>query len=448
MPAMHTINYHRALTSQRSQGLSGSMQVPGDKSLSHRAVIFASLAIGQTRIKGLLLGDDVLRTIAAFRMMGVKLEQQGEDWIVDGVGLCGLCAPGGVLDMGNSGTAARLLMGLLAAFPFQTTFIGDASLSARPMGRVTKPLRQMGALITSRKEEDKEKLPITLQGYSTMIPLEYRSPVASAQLKSALLLAGMNISGRTTVIEPVATRDHTENMLGFLGVPLKREDKEDGKHISIQGHEQFYAKDMDIPGDPSSAAFPIVAALITPGSRIELPNVCINPLRTGLFRTLFEMGARIQVQNQREQCGEMVADLVVEHSQLKGVTVPERRVPSMIDEFPIFSIAAAFAIGTTTMTGLEELRVKESDRLAAITEGLKQCGVACEEGEDRLIVYSKGVMQGGVTIKTHHDHRIAMSFLIAGLQAESPIAVDTGEMILTSFPGFVELMQSLGAVIE
>lgn len=427
-----------------SKGLSGSLTVPGDKSISHRALIFTSQAIGESKISGLLESDDVLHTKSTLEKLGAKIVKNKNEYVVNGVGVAGLTEPDDILDQGNSGTGVRLLMGLVCSYPFKCTFTGDESLRKRPMRRVTDPLEKMGAKFTGRENM---LLPVTTQGYDVMLPLKYELPVPSAQVKSAILLAAMNIEGTTTVIEKEKTRDHTELMMKYFGLDIKT-NEEGGKNvIKFNGKKQFKAKDVIVPADPSSAAFPVVAALITPGSDITVTNILINPLRTGLFDTLKEMGGNIEFKNVREAAGEKIADINVKYSKLKGVTVPEERAPSMIDEYPILSIAAACAEGTTTMLGLEELKVKESNRLDAIYDGLILCGINAEKGEASLKVTGGGI-KGGATVPSHGDHRIAMSFLIAGMVADKAISTDRTDMINTSFPGFTTLMNNLGAKIS
>jgi len=420
--------------------------VPGDKSISHRALILGALAVGRTRIEGLLEGDDVLRTAAAVRALGASAER-GRDgaWTVDGVGVGGFAEPGDVLDFGNSGTGIRLMLGALASTPLTAVFTGDASLRRRPMGRVARPLERMGARILAR---DGDRLPLTLVGASDPLPISYTLPVPSAQVKSAVLLAGLNAPGETRVIEPLATRDHTERMLRHFGATVLTTSSNGGREIRLTGEVELKANDLVVPGDPSSAAFPIAAALIVPGSEIEIAGVSMNELRTGLLITLGEMGARIERVNARLAGGEEVADLVVRASALKGVEVPAERAPSMIDEYPVLAVAAAFAEGRTVMRGLGELRVKESDRLAAVAEGLAACGVAVEiEGDTLTVEGLGGRPRGNATIAARLDHRIAMAFLVMGLAAERPVSIDDAETINTSFPGFVRLMNGLGATI-
>jgi len=445
MDFMTTHSAH-PLRSGSVTALKGNISVPGDKSISHRALMLSSQVLGVTRISGLLEGDDVLNTAKALQALGVTIRQSSHYWEVEGVGIGGLGESSGVLDLGNSGTSTRLLMGLVTPYPFTTFFTGDDSLRSRPMGRVMKPLEQMGAKITAR---DSNKLPLAITGTADTMPISYRLPVASAQVKSAILLGALNTRGKTTVIEPQPTRDHSENMLRFLGFKMDTEKLDDGAlSISIQGQQKIkYAdREITVPGDPSSAAFLAVAAIICPNSQLTIKNVCINPLRIGLFTTLKEMGAKIEFKNEREQAGEKIADISVASSQLKGIVVPAGRAPSMIDEYPILAVTAAFAKGETVMHGLAELRVKESDRLAAIVESLTACGVKARAEGDSLYV-TGGEVRGGATIATHYDHRIAMAFLVLGMAARNPVTVDDASAIKTSFPNFVELMNSLGTNI-
>jgi len=435
------------LISSPCAGLKGAARVPGDKSISHRSLMIGALALGETRIEGLLEGEDVLRTAAAMRALGATVVQEGAGrWRVSGRGIGGLAEPADILDMGNAGTGARLLMGLLATHPLIAFFTGDASLRKRPMERVALPLRQMGAVIHAREGG---RLPLALIGAREPMPITYTLPVASAQIKSAVLLAGLNAPGATTVIEPEPTRDHTELMLRYFGVDVRVAQTPQGRGATVIGQPEIEGRDIRVPADPSSAAFPMVAALIRPGSDIRLENVGINPHRIGLIETLIEMGADIAFENRREQAGEPIADIRVKAGRLKGVTVPASRAPSMIDEFPILSMAAAFADGSTRMEGLAELRVKESDRLAAIARGLKACGVEVEAGEDHLVVNGgRDAPRGGAEIEAELDHRIAMSFLVLGMASREPIAIDDGSPIDTSFPGFATLMNALGAKIR
>ena len=437
----------RPLLAARSGPLTGSVLAPGDKSISHRALILGALTIGQTEITGLLEADDVLRTADAMRGLGASIRRIAEgQWLVEGVGVGGFSEPGAPLDFGNSGTGCRLTMGAVATTPIEVGFTGDASLKKRPMKRVLQPLSQFGA---RWEGGDDGLLPVTLMGAAQPLPIRYRVEVASAQVKSALLLAALNVPGRTTIIEPVATRDHTERMLKAFGAAISVAEAEEGKAISVVGENELRPAPIFVPSDPSSAAFPLVAALIVPGSEILLERVMLNPLRSGLITTLEEMGADIVHENRREIGGEEVADLRVRHSHLKAVDVPPARAPSMIDEFPVLAVAAAFAEGRTVMRGLEELRVKESDRLSAIAQGLKACGVAVAETPDGLTVEGRGAdgVRGAGHVATHMDHRIAMSFLVLGLAARKPVEVDDGTMIGTSFPGFENLMANLGAPI-
>ncbi len=428
------------LSSSKSGPLKGVISVPGDKSISHRSLIMGSLAIGESKITGLLEGEDVLGTAAAMRAMGADI-YKGDDgvWHVHGVGIGGLREPDSPLDMGNSGTGVRLIMGLVATHPIKVTFTGDASLSSRPMKRVTVPLSRFGA---SFEGSDDGTLPIIVTGAKLPMPIKYELPVASAQVKSAVMLAGLNTPGRTTVTERIPTRDHSERIFDYFGVPISLE----GDDIHVEGHAEITAKDMAVPADPSSTAFLVVAALITEGSDITIKNVGINPARTGLFATLIEMGGNITFENIGKECGEDVADLRVRYSKLAGISVPPERAPSMIDEYPVLCAAAASAEGETVMRGIEELRVKESDRIAVMVQGLKSCGIDVTEHEDGMTV-RHSVANGTTPIVTHLDHRIAMSFLILGLCAESPIIVDDASVIETSFPGFGDLLNSVGANI-
>ncbi len=435
-------------TSKKSADLSGHIRIPGDKSISHRSLMFGALASGQTRISGLLEGDDVIHTANAMRAMGAKITKDNDVYVIHGTGNGCLLEPEQPLDFGNAGTGARLTMGLVGTYAMKTRFIGDASLSKRPMGRILDPLRLMGVQVEA---SEGDRLPLTLWGAVTPNPITYRVPMASAQVKSAVLLAGLNTPGITTVIEPVMTRDHTEKMLVGFGADLEVETDNDGvRYIHLEGQGELHGQDIIVPGDPSSAAFPIVAALITEGSDITIENVLLNPTRTGLITTLLEMGADISFENKRQTGGEEVADIRVRSSRLKGVKVPKERAPSMIDEYPVLAVAAAFAEGKTIMEGLAELRVKESDRLSAVANGLKKNGVDCEEGKDFLIVTGEPSAKniGGGTVTTHLDHRIAMSFLVLGLGAEKPVTIDDKRMIATSFPEFMGLMAKLGAHIE
>jgi 3-phosphoshikimate 1-carboxyvinyltransferase len=430
------------LASRRpSAPLVGRVRVPGDKSISHRALMFGALAVGRTRIAGLLTGEDVLRTAAAMRALGAEVTREGADWIVAGRGVGGLAEPADVLDMGNSGTAARLLCGVLASHPIFAVMTGDASLRSRPMRRVTEPLSACGARFASR---DGGRLPLAIEGAREPLPLDYRLPVASAQVKSAILLAGLNARGTTRVEEPEPTRDHTENMLVHFGAHVEVERAGAGRVIRLRGCPELRAADVIVPGDPSSAAFPLVAALLVPGSEVTIEGVGLNELRTGLFETLIEMGADIETLCERTEAGERVGDLRVRHSPLRGVEAPPGRAPTMIDEYPVLAVAAAFASGPTRMRGLAELRVKESDRLAATAALLSANGVKIEiDGDDLIVHGGGGPAPGGALVATNMDHRLAMSALVLGLASEQPVRVDDAAFIETSFPGFAALLNGL-----
>jgi 3-phosphoshikimate 1-carboxyvinyltransferase len=434
------------MTAHKSGPLIGQAQIPGDKSISHRALIFGAMALGETKISGLLEGQDVLDTALAMRAFGADVIQHGPgSWSVHGVGVGGFKEPETVIDCGNSGTGARLIMGAMATTAVTAVFTGDASLCKRPMGRVTDPLALFGARAYGRSGG---RLPMTLVGASHPLPVRYALPVASAQVKSAVLLAGLNAPGQTVVIEPEATRDHSERMLLGFGAQLHVEQSAEGNVITLTGQPELRAQSVAVPRDPSSAAFPVCAALLVEGSDITVPGVSQNLTRNGLYLTLVEMGAQISFDNPRLEGGEPVADLRVRFSdQMRGVEVPPARAPSMIDEFPILSVVAAFAMGKTFMRGIKELRVKESDRIDAMARGLEACGVVIEEDEDCLIVHGNGMgsVAGGAICKTHIDHRIAMSFLVMGLAANKPISVDDASPIVTSFPIFESLMGALGA---
>lgn len=431
------------MTAARGGAITGRVRVPGDKSISHRALILGALAVGTTRIAGLLEGEDVVNTGKVMTALGANVARLGGGrWQVAGVGVAGFAAPSAPLDFGNSGTGCRLAMGAVAGCPVTATFDGDASLRKRPMQRVLDPLTRMGACVISAA--DGGRLPLTLQGARDPIPIVYEPPVASAQLKSAVLLAGLAAPGETTVIEKEATRDHTEHMLRHFGAEVRvAPHGADGRRITLVGQPELVAAEVAVPADPSSAAFPLVAALIVPGSDLLIEGVMTNPLRTGLFTTLDEMGAGL-VLDRRSDGGEEIADIRVRSATLRGVEVPAARAPSMIDEYPILAVAAAFAEGITIMRGLKELRVKESDRLAATADMLRVNGVAVEIEGDDLIVHGKGRALGGGLVATHMDHRIAMSALVMGLASDRPVKVDDTAFIATSFPGFVEMMRRLG----
>ena len=432
------------MTAQRGRPLFGSVRVPGDKSISHRALILGALAVGRTRISGLLEGEDVLNTAKTMQALGVRVERTGDGaWRVDGVGVAGFAEPAGPLDFGNSGTGCRLVMGAVAGCPIAATFDGDASLRKRPMRRVLDPLALMGARVTDAAEGG--RLPIRLAGARDPIPILYRTPVPSAQIKSAVLLAGLAAPGITTVIETEASRDHTELMLAHFGADVRSEPQGAyGRKISLGGQPELAPRSLVVPADPSSAAFPMVAALLVPGSDIFLPDVMTNPLRTGLIKTLREMGAAIVEEEVRQEGGEAMAGLRIRHSPLRGVEVPPQRAPTMIDEYPILAVAAAFADGATVMRGLKELRVKESDRLAATADMLRVNGVEVGIFGDDLAVEGHGHAKGGGFVATEMDHRIAMAALVLGLAADNPVKIDDAAFIATSFPGFANVMRALG----
>jgi 3-phosphoshikimate 1-carboxyvinyltransferase len=428
------------LTSLRSPALGGTVRVPGDKSISHRALMLGAIASGRTRITGLLEGEDVLNTGRALTAMGCPVARVGAAWEVLGRGVGGLAQPQGPLDFGNSGTGARLMMGLLAGNAIVARLEGDASLSRRPMGRVLEPLVRMGVEV----EDAARTLPLSLRGTPDLLPIEYLLPVASAQIKSAILLAGLHASGRTSVIEPEATRDHTERMVRYFGGQVALAKDHGRRVITVMGDAELEGRSVVVPGDPSSAAFLIAAALIVPGSEISIPGVLVNPTRTGFYTTLQEMGADLELDHEREEGGEPVADIAVRHSKLRGVVVPAQRAPSMIDEYPVLACVAAYATGETKMPGLAELRVKESDRLTVTVAGLKANGVRASCPGDTLIVEGGRGVAGGGLVETHLDHRIAMAFLTLGLAADRPVTVDDAGIIATSFPQFPSLMQKLG----
>lgn len=438
------------LTAAPGTPLTGRLRPPGDKSISHRAMILGLLSEGETRVEGLLEGDDVLRTAAAAKALGAGVERLGEGrWRVRGVGIGGLTDPDAVLDFGNAGTGSRLMMGVVGGQPVTATFDGDASLRSRPMRRILDPLTRMGTQVLA--EAPGGRVPLTLRGPREAIPITYETPAASAQIKSAVLLAGLNAPGITTVIETAATRDHTERMLRLFGAEVRVAPHGPGGHgrtIALTGQPTLRGTEVVVPADPSSAAFPLVAALIVPGSDVVIEGAMMNPLRTGLITTLLEMGAQIERVAEREEGGETVADLRVRASRLTGVDVPAERAPAMIDEYPVLAVAASFAEGRTRMNGLHELRVKESDRLAAVAAGLAANGVRhTVEGDDLVVEGDGNAAPGGGTVATHLDHRIAMAFLVMGLATRSPVTVDDGAMIATSFPSFLPTMQALGGRI-
>jgi 3-phosphoshikimate 1-carboxyvinyltransferase len=436
------------LTARRGLPLTGRARVPGDKSISHRALILGALAVGTTRISGLLEGEDVLNTAKAMRALGARVERTAVGtWSVDGVGVAGFAAPAGPLEFGNSGTGCRLVMGAVAGCPITATFDGDASLRTRPMRRIFDPVVLMGAKVIAAAEGG--RLPLTLAGARDPIPIVYRTPVASAQIKSAVLLAGLAAPGTTIVIETEASRDHTELMLSHFGAEVVSEpDGAHGRKITLRGQPELVPAAVAVPADPSSAAFPMVAALIVPGSDVFLADVMTNPLRTGLMTTLREMGAAIAPEAASSDGGEAMAGFRVRSAPLRGVEVPAERAPSMIDEYPVLAVAAAFAEGTTVMRGLKELRVKESDRLAATAAMLRANGVEAEIAGDDLIVHGRGRAAGGGFVTTHMDHRIAMAALVMGLASERPVTIDDGAFIATSFPGFADMMRRLGGEVE
>ena len=438
-----------ALISHACDGLNGVIDIPGDKSVSHRALILGGMATGTTRISGLLTGEDVLSTLGAVKALGVSIstDPKTNDIFVDGVGTAGFISPDAPLDLGNAGTGVRLLMGAVAGQTVIAEFSGDASLSVRPMRRITDPLAKMGAQIAYLPEKaEKGFLPVSITGAAPVLALDYTTPVASAQIKSAIMLAALNARGQTVITEPHISRDHTESMLRHFGIEIDQKILADGSHqVTLAGGTPLSAKDIVVPRDPSSAAFAIIAALITPNSDIHLPAISLNPQRTGLLTTLLEMGADITITDERIEGGEKVGDLSVKSSQLSGIEVPAERAASMIDEYPVLAIAAASATGTTHMPGIAELRVKETDRIATTAAGLAACGVEVAETQDSLSVTGTPDIAGGATINSSHDHRIAMSFLVLGMVSKTAITVTDIETIATSFPGFAELMNRAGA---
>ena len=433
------------MTSRKPGPLRGTAPIPGDKSISHRSLILGALAVGETRVTGLLEGEDVLDTARAMRAFGATVSRSDAGiWSIQGVGVGGFVEPEDVIDCGNAGTGVRLIMGAMATTAISTTFTGDASLRSRPMGRITDPLAQFGAASHGRAGG---RLPLTVVGAANPVPVTYRSPVPSAQVKSAVLLAGLNAPGETVLIEQEATRDHSERMLAGFGATITTEITPEGRVIRLQGQPELQPQVIAVPSDPSSAAFPVCAALIVEGSEILVPNIGQNPTRNGLITTLIEMGADISFENARDEGGEPTADLRVKFSTLKGIEVPPERAASMIDEYPILSVVAANAEGRTVMRGVKELRVKESDRIDAMARGLEACGVTVEEDEDTLIVHGMGPggVPGGATAVTHLDHRIAMSFLCLGMASKKPVSIDDSAPVATSFPNFMPLMTELGA---
>lgn len=439
-------NSKRPASAQKSSALSGTVRAPGDKSISHRAIIFGALANGETTVTGLLEGADILSTIGAMKAFGADIRKDGDTWHVTGCGGAGLQSPKEDIDCGNAGTGVRLIMGAAAGYGLTVTYTGDASLKSRPMGRIVDPLGEMG--VTAKTREG-GRLPVTLTSPPALTAIDYSPKQASAQVKSAILLAGLRAKGKTTVREPRLSRDHTENMLRAFGAAVETKPYGDGQLVSLTGPAALKAAHVKVPGDPSSAAFPIVAALITPGSDVVIENVMMNPTRVGLFETLTEMGADLRADNFRKSGGEVIADIRVRHSKLRGITVPPQRAPSMIDEYPVLAVAAAFASGTTHMPGIHELRVKESDRIAATAALLRDNGVTVKDDEDSMTVTggAGAPVAGGSEVATHHDHRIAMSALVLGLNADAPVSVDDAAMIGTSFPEFFDMMRTLGADI-
>ena len=439
----------RPLTARKGTALKGTAHVPGDKSISHRSLILGALSVGETRVSGLLEGQDVLDTGAAMRAFGAEVAREDDGtWVIHGVGVGGFAEPEDVIDCGNSGTGVRLIMGTMATSPITATFTGDASLRSRPMARVTDPLALFGTQTVGRAQG---RLPMTLVGAAEPLPVRYATPVPSAHVKSAVLLAGLNAPGQTVVIEAEATRDHTERMLAGFGAEISTDVTDEGRVITLTGQPELKPQTIVVPRDPSSAAFPVCAALITEGSDVLVPNIGLNPTRAGLFDTLREMGADLTYENEREEGGEPVADLRAKFSpDMKGIEVPPARAASMIDEYPILSVVAANAEGATVMRGVKELRVKESDRIAAMADGLRAAGVQVEDGPDWWIVHGRGPggVTGGVTVATHLDHRIAMSFLCAGFASQEPMTVDDAGPIATSFPIFEALMGDLGARLD
>ena len=437
-----------SISSNKSSHLTGNLNVPGDKSISHRSLIIGSLVNGRIEVNNLLESEDVIATANALRILGIKINKLNDKWEVFGSGIGNFYGSNYVLNMGNSGTGARLLMGLIAGSDVEATFVGDESLSKRPMKRITVPLNKIGARIKSQTNN----LPINIKGNKIVLPIEYKSPVSSAQVKSSILLAGLSSIGKTTVIEPSLSRDHTERMLNFFGANITTEQLDNMSwKITLDGIPELKPLDVNIPGDPSSASFPVVSAIITPHSKIKVMDVCINKLRIGLYKTLIEMGANIKFSNQRELNGELIADITASSSRLKGITVPKSRASSMIDEYPILSIAATRATGDTVMEGVEELRYKETDRIKTVCEGMNKVGIDTHETKNSMIIKGKGPngkILGGVEINSNLDHRIAMSFLCLGLITEKPIIVNDTDTINSSFPFFINKMKKIGAKLN
>jgi 3-phosphoshikimate 1-carboxyvinyltransferase len=435
------------IIARNSSSLQGTLNIPGDKSISHRALMLGAITIGETVVTGLLEGDDVQHTASALRCFGVKMRRESYGkWHINGVGIGGLMSPNKLIDVGNSGTSARLLCGLISGHGFSSMLTGDYSLCSRPMVRVIEPLTEMGATFYP---SDGDRLPMTIIGSDNLMPISYTLPVASAQVKSAILLAGLHAPGATCVIEPRPTRDHTERMLKYFGADIVVEEMDLGNKVTVIGQPELLPTLVTVPADPSSAAFPVVAALLVKGSQIKLPGVCKNPTRIGVYTTLLEMGASLEWKNERQMGGETVADLYVKYSELSGITVPADRAPSMIDEYPVLAMAAACASGSSVFYGVGELRHKESDRIAAIVSGLTECGISVEVDGDCLIIHGSTTEPiGGVTINALMDHRIAMSFLVLGLKSKEAIKINDGSSIYTSFPNFIEIMRGIGADIS
>ena len=444
MSMSHSPAPARPLRAHRVKTFAGIVTVPGDKSISHRALMFGALATGRTRITGLLEAEDVINTAKAVEQLGCPTQKSGERWEVLGRGVGGLAQPASVLDFGNAGTGTRLMMGVVAGHDISVTMTGDVSLSKRPMRRVLDPLKTMGVRIV----DDKQTLPLTLRGSSRLVPIVYETPVPSAQVKSAVLLAGLAAAGATTVIEKEATRDHTERMLRYFGAEIRTEHRGGKTAITVKGHAELDGRDVTVPGDPSSAAFLAAAAAIIPGGDVTITGILVNETRTGFYTTLKEMGGDVMFLNPREEGGEPIADIRVRYAKLKGVRVPPERAPSMIDEYPVLACVAAYASGETRMEGLAELKVKESDRLAATVAGLHANGISARVEGDTMIVSGSTTVKGAGTVVTHMDHRIAMAFLVLGLASDAPVTIDDITYVATSFPSFQTLMTNLGGKFE